>query len=327
MPKKVHRIHSLPDDAPWQPDTAPRSDRERSAAQSGLDRLLAVQRPVVLAHLRSIRLRHRDATPQQLVTILERRYLAAVTSGGAAVGATAVIPGIGTGVSLTLSGVEVAGFLEATALFAQSVTEVHGIRVSDPERARGLVLALMLGSEGTSLLAQFTTHATTGTPGMQTMWGELITSKLPRVVVSSLTDRLTHAFMSQFAVRGSASVIGKALPFGIGAAIGAGGNHLLGKRVVKASRTAFGPAPLQLPAELEPRLDALPVERHILAFTARTGAAIGRTAAGTTRSVGRGIAKAKRLRRRGGQAEPSAGNDEDRAAHEARPDPGQLETP
>ena len=60
---------------------------------------------------------HPEATPEQLVRILERRYLAAVTSGGAAVGATAVIPGVGTGITLALSGVETAGFLEATALF------------------------------------------------------------------------------------------------------------------------------------------------------------------------------------------------------------------
>ena len=66
--------------------------------------------------------------------ILERRYLAAVTTGGAAVGATAVVPGIGTGVTLALSGVETLGFLEATALYAQSVAEVHGIAVENPDR-------------------------------------------------------------------------------------------------------------------------------------------------------------------------------------------------
>ena len=102
----------------------------------GIDRVLTVQRPAVLAHIRSIRRKNPDATPQQLVRILELRYLAAVTTGGAAVGATAVIPAIGTGVTLALSGVETAGFLEATALFAQSVAEVHGIAVEDPDRAR-----------------------------------------------------------------------------------------------------------------------------------------------------------------------------------------------
>jgi len=51
-----------------------------------------------------------NATPDEIIRILERRYLAAVTTGGAAVGATAVIPGVGTGVTLALSGFETAAF-------------------------------------------------------------------------------------------------------------------------------------------------------------------------------------------------------------------------
>ena len=82
-----------------------------------------------------------------------------MTTGGAAVGATAVVPGIGTGVTLALSGVETVGFLEATTLFAQSVAEVHGIPVADPDRARALVLTLMLGKEGVDLVAQLAGQA------------------------------------------------------------------------------------------------------------------------------------------------------------------------
>ena len=52
------------------------------AAATGFDKLLSVQRPVVLAHLRSIRRGHPNATPDQVIRILERRYLAAVTTGG-----------------------------------------------------------------------------------------------------------------------------------------------------------------------------------------------------------------------------------------------------
>src|SRR5215207_5473874 len=94
-------------------------DRSPSAAERGFDALLSVQRPVVLAHIRSIRTRRPDANPAQVVAILERRYLTAVTAGGAVVGASAAIPVIGIGTSIALSGVETAGFLEATALFAQ----------------------------------------------------------------------------------------------------------------------------------------------------------------------------------------------------------------
>jgi len=225
----------------------------------GFDRVLAIHRPVVLAHIRSIRRRNPHASPEQIVRILEKRYLAAVTAGGAAVGASAVIPGVGTGITLALSGVETAGFLEATALFTQSVSEVHGIAVEDPERARALVMTMMLGREGSDLVRQLAGQVTGSGTARTTYWGELITNSLPRAIMGPLTDRLKSAFLRQFATRGSASLLGKALPFGIGAVIGGVGNHILGNKVMHASRLAFGPPPAGFQPDLDPRVRAIRV--------------------------------------------------------------------
>ncbi len=217
-----------------------------------LDRFLGIQRPAVLAHLRSLRRRHPDASAAELATILERRYVAAVTTGGAAVGATAVIPAIGTGITLALSGLETAGFLEATALYAQSLSELHGIAVDDPARARALVLTMMLGREGSDLVRQLASQVTGAGVTRTAYWGELVTTTLPSIVVGPLVDRLRSAFIRQFAVRGGASIVARAIPFGIGAVIGGTGNNILGRRVVANSRLAFGPAPLTIPATLAP---------------------------------------------------------------------------
>ncbi|MCP2636551.1 hypothetical protein K0817_008205 [Microbacterium sp. HD4P20] len=283
MADKVHRIHTMPDDAPWQGGLPPAGSDEHPRTIRALDRVLAIQRPVVLTHLRSIRLRHPDASSAEIVRILERRYLAAVTTGGAAVGATAVVPGIGTGVTLALSGVETVAFLEATTLFAQSVTEVHGIPVADPDRARALVLTLMLGKEGIDLVAQLAGQAAGRGPSRDKYWGELVTKTLPRAAVGPLVDRLKTSFIHQFAARGGASWIGKALPFGIGAAIGGAGNNILGRRVLVNARRAFGPPPAILPPDLEPRPGAQRLERAAgLGIRRAGGAVIG----GVTRSAG-----------------------------------------
>ncbi|WP_106814284.1 hypothetical protein [Microbacterium timonense] len=283
MAEKVHRIHSLPGDAPWHGGLPPTGSDEHPFTIRALDRVLAIQRPVVLAHLRSIRLRNPDASPAEIVRILERRYLAAVTTGGAAVGATAVIPGIGTGVTLALSGVETVGFLEATTLFAQSVAEVHGIPVADPDRARALVLTLMLGKEGVDLVTQLAGQAAGRGPTRAAYWGEMVTKTLPRAAVGPLVDRLKTAFIHQFAARGGASWLGKALPFGIGAAIGGAGNHILGRRVLVGSRRAFGVPPLTLPVDVEPRPGADRIERLASRGIRRAGQAVaGGVSRGTT---------------------------------------------
>ncbi|MFF2051323.1 hypothetical protein ACFVU2_06930 [Leifsonia sp. NPDC058194] len=230
----------------------PRGGDTPRLVDATLDRFLGIQRPAVIAHLRGLRRRHPDASGPELAAILERRYLAAVTTGGAAVGATAVIPAIGTGITLALSGVETAAFLEATALYAQSLSELHGIAVDDPRRARALVLTMMLGKEGSDLVRQLAGQVGGASVTRTAYWGELVTSTLPSMVVGPLVDRLKSVFLRQFAVRGGAGIIARAIPFGVGAVIGGAGNNILGRRVVQNSRLAFGPAPLVVPDVLLP---------------------------------------------------------------------------
>lgn len=215
------------------------------ALHRGIDRVLSVQRPVVQAHLRAIRRANPTASPEQVVRILERRFLAAVTTGGAAAGASAAIPAVGTVASIAVSGVETLGFLEASALFAQSVAEVHGVVVDDPDRARALVMTMVLGEAGTDLVSQLAGQAIGRGGTKSAFWGETITKTLPRAALGQVTDRLKAMFLRRFVTTQSTNVIGRLMPFGIGAVIGGGGNHLLGRQIVRVSREGFGPAPTE----------------------------------------------------------------------------------
>lgn len=245
------------------------STKPPAQIEKGLERLLSVQRPFVIAHVRSIRKRHPDASPERVIQILERRYLAAVTSGGAAVGASAVIPGVGVGVSLALSSVETAGFLEASALFAQSVTEVHGIAVDDPERAKTLVMAMMLGTGGADLVRQLAGQVAGKGQSRSGFWGELVTKNMPKAAMSQVAERVKKAFLHRYIARQSGTVLGRAIPFGVGAVVGASGNNILGRRVVKSSREAFGPPPPAFPIILEPRAEADRPRASLLALRGR----------------------------------------------------------
>lgn len=226
---------------------------ESPMAVTGFDRLLTTQRPVVLAHIRGIRKRHPDARPARVIQILERRYLAAVTTGGAGVGAAAVIPGVGTGVSLVLTGVETAGFLETSALFAQSVTEIHGIAVTDPDRARTIVMAMMLGTSGADLVRNLAAQATGKGIPQTKFWGDVIGSNVPQAFVGQIADTMQKAFLRRFTRNTATGAVGRLLPFGIGAVVGGTANNMLGRKVVTSSRAAFGPIPDDFPPNLEPR--------------------------------------------------------------------------
>ncbi|UFS59959.1 hypothetical protein [Subtercola endophyticus] len=217
----------------------------------GIDRVLSIHRPVVLAHIRGLRKRHPGSSPQQLITILERHYLTAVTSGGAAVGATSVIPAVGTGTSLALTGVETLGFLEASALFAQSITEVHGIAVENPDRARALVMTLMMGSGGVDLVQQLAKQVGGGGVARTEFWGTIVARSLPAAAVGPVADQVKKTFLKHLIAWTGSTAVGRLMPFGIGAVIGGAGNNILGRRVVKNARTAFGPAPVVFPVGLE----------------------------------------------------------------------------
>ncbi|WP_413319255.1 hypothetical protein AA0Z99_02820 [Agrococcus sp. 1P02AA] len=220
-----------------------------------LEGILGVQRPLVVNHLRSLRRKHPDLTPAQVIARLEKQYLTAVSTGGAAVGATAVAPGIGTAAALGLTVAETAGFLEASAFFGQAVTEVHGIAVEDEERAKALVMGLMLGAGGQSLVKRAAEQALGrgGVPG-NAYWGQLVTSAMPSGAMGQVVDFLRRAFLRRMARNTGASMLGRAMPFGIGAVVGGVGNNILGRQVVKAAREAFGPAPLAFDGNLAPRI-------------------------------------------------------------------------
>jgi hypothetical protein len=202
----------------------------------GLENALGVQRAPVAGYVARLRRARPDATPAEIIVVLEKQYLAAVTSTGAAVGGAAAVPGVGTALALTLSGGETVVFLEATALFALAVAEVHGIRVDEIERRRTLVLAVILGDRGAMLVEKMV-----GRTGQH--WGDLLPDVLPMSSITAINKTLGRWFLTRYGRKQGVLAIGRVAPFGIGAVIGAGGNRAFGRRVVDTSRRVFGPAP------------------------------------------------------------------------------------
>jgi hypothetical protein len=221
-----------------------------AGVQGAILNAVSLQRPLVLAYLRRMRRRHPDLNAAQLAVLVERDFMVAVTGGGAAVGASAVVPGIGTGASLGLSAAAVFGFLEASALYAQSLAELHGIATDDPDKSRALVMSILLGDEGSALISQLTHQATGRGGGPVKGWGSVFGSKQPLGLWGVTSAAIQKKFMRHMLATQSATFFGRAIPFGIGAVVGGAGNRILGKQVVRAAKLAFGQLPVSIPGEL-----------------------------------------------------------------------------
>jgi hypothetical protein len=225
------------------------TDDHPSAAARALSHIIErgarVQGPAVRAYVARLQENKPDATPAEIVTKLEKQYLAAVMASGAAVGSTAAIPGIGTLAALSAVAGETLVFLEATALFVLAVAEVHGIPADQRERRQALVLAVLVGEDSKHALADLI-----GPGRTKGAWLSDGAATLPLPAVSQLNSRLLRYFVKRYALKRGAITFGKLLPVGIGAVVGGVGNRLMGKRVIENARSAFGPPPPRWPSKL-----------------------------------------------------------------------------
>ncbi|EID81669.1 hypothetical protein W59_01509 [Rhodococcus opacus RKJ300 = JCM 13270] len=210
---------------------------------SVLDNGSRLQAPAVARYVEWVRRSHPGELPAQIIERMEKMFLLAVTGSGSAVGATAAVPGVGTIASIAAVGAESAFFLEAAALLTLAVASVHGVSAVDHQQRRALVLSVALGESGMEIVQK-----ATGVTAKN--WASAITSRIPGPTMKGMNNTLVRKFITKYAARRSALVLGKLVPAGIGAAIGGAGNRAIGKGVVKNAREAFGPAPARWPDEL-----------------------------------------------------------------------------
>ncbi|MDR3663436.1 MAG: hypothetical protein P4L86_24130 [Mycobacterium sp.] len=232
-------------------------DENPSAAARALSHILEggarVQAPAVTAYVNRLRDHNPNATPAEIITKLEKHYLAAIIASGAAVGSAAAFPGIGTIAAMSAVAGETVVFLEATAVFALAVAEVHGIPADHRERRRALVLAVLVGDEGKHAIGDLL-----GTGRTNGAWLADGAATIPLPAVSQLNSRLLKFFVKKYTLKRGAIAFGKLLPVGIGAVIGGVGNRLMGKKIIEHSRAAFG----NPPPRWRSTLHVLPEARH-----------------------------------------------------------------
>ncbi|GGH61796.1 hypothetical protein GCM10007359_11340 [Rothia aerolata] len=214
-----------------------------------LDTVLRVQRPLVLSMVKKMREKYPNDTPAQIAKRLEQQYLRDVTVGGGAIGASAFVPGIGTATSVGLSALAVGGYLERTAIYAQAVAELHGVHVENPEAARTMVMGIMLGEDGSVLMNSLLAQSSKAS-GISNKWGLMMGKDQKNGKMFSVERTIRNMFIKRFLTRQSGALLGRALPFGIGAVVGGGANLALGKKVIESANEAFGPAPAIFPDSL-----------------------------------------------------------------------------
>lgn len=217
--------------------------RVESTIVSVLDNASRLQAPAVAKYVDMVRRAHPDETPAQIVARMETMFLTAVTGSGSAAGAVAAVPAVGTVAAIATIGAETAFFLEASALLTLAIASVHGIAPHDHQQRRTLVLAVALGESGMEIVERATGLTAAN-------WSRLVTGRIPAQTMRTMNSALVRKFVTKYAAKRSALILGKLLPAGVGAVIGGAGNRAIGRGVIDNARDAFGPAPALWPDRL-----------------------------------------------------------------------------
>lgn len=206
-----------------------------------------VQEPLAAKYVGRLRRKHPERTPEDIERGLRWRYLGAVTVSGTLAGLSAAVPGVGTIIGLAASGVESVFFMEASAFYAVSVGELHGMRTMSQQQRRALVVAVVLGEGGAQLLGK-------GAGQSAKDWASAVADKLP--VVRSIDNPMARKFVVGFIAKRGALLFGRALPAGLGAIIGGTGNYALGRAVLANADRTFESAPKSWPDDVRAAVNA-----------------------------------------------------------------------
>lgn len=206
---------------------------------AGFEKALVAQQPLARRNVERLRRVHPDDAPALIVKKLNRYYLAAVTASGGASGAAGVVPGAAIPTALA----DVMVFTEASVLYVLSLAEVHGLHPEDLERRKLLVLTVLMGDSAVGALNK-------AVPRTGGYWAKKIVEGIPMAAIDKANKILGPRFITKYGTKQGVLVLSKQVPFGIGAALGAGGNHAFGRLSVTSARKIFGPAPTSWPGEV-----------------------------------------------------------------------------
>lgn len=210
-----------------------------------IERSTRIHGPAAEAYVSRLRRAHPAAGPAEIDAKLEKRFLAALTASGAAVGSAATFPGVGTLTAVSAGAGETVFFIEATALFVLAKAVVYNVPADHRERRRALVLAVLVGDDSQRAIGELIGPGRTNGG-----WLAEGMASLPLPTLSRLNTRMLGYFVKRYTLRKGALMFGKALPVGIGAVVGGAGNRMVGKKIVRNARHAFGLPPSRWPSTL-----------------------------------------------------------------------------
>lgn len=166
-----------------------------------------------------------DGTTEERVEALTRSFARELAGVGAATGGAAAIPGVGTVTSLGTLAADVSWFTFRSADLILSIAAVHGHTEARVQERRLWILSVLAFGEAAS------TNASALAADVGVSLGRQFTSKVPTEALRRINKLMARTVLKRYGTRRGVIALGRALPFGIGAAFGGSANYALTKAI------------------------------------------------------------------------------------------------
>ncbi|MCS4485257.1 hypothetical protein NXS08_07230 [Gleimia sp. 6138-11-ORH1] len=213
---------------------------------SAIDVMTEVPQDYIANRVNALRLEHPEATPEILIEILGQRFRRSSAFSAGATGAVATLPGLNTIAGLGVSSAQFIAYLGQAGLYVLSVAHVYGIPTEEREHRRLLVMSSILGAEATELV-----NSKLGFSSLLSMRSSF--QQMNSNAVTKVNAILLKRFGKRQLQKGTTSILGKVLPFGIGVGVGWYLGHTLAHQAITGTRDFLGPAPATFSFPVIPR--------------------------------------------------------------------------
>jgi hypothetical protein len=191
------------------------------AVLPAIDRLVEVRYDAAMTTVRRLREEHPHWDADRLVSALIATTRRELTAVGAAAGGAAAAPGVGTAAALGASTADVAWTVSRIGELVMAIGIARGHTTQSIEERRAWVLAVL----------SMTTGAAKGLKGVAAQVGAKGGARVVQAIPMSAINTINRAIGGRIVVKWGAQQgairLGRLVPFGIGAAIGAAGNAAL----------------------------------------------------------------------------------------------------
>lgn len=199
----------------------------------GVDKVLASRYEACQDFAAAQRASNPAASPRSIADLAVTRATKELTTIGAATGATAAVPGAGTAAALAMVAVDITASGARIAEMIMRVGAAYNEPLDEMEQRRAAVLTILLaGAGGAKAVERLAGEVGKGL-------GKKSLARISGQQLSVINRALGRTIVTKYGTQRGAITLGRAIPFGIGSAIGGGGNFLLARSTGKAAIAFF----------------------------------------------------------------------------------------